>query len=622
MGNSCGWRWGIMAVLLATHAAVLLDSAGRNFVTADEVAHIAAGISHWQTGTYSMYRVNPPLPRMLAVLPVLLERPDIEGIQPVDIPGQRQELQAGRQFAADNAEHYFRLVRLSRLAGVAWSLLGGWLIYQWASQLYGWTAGCLGAALWCFEPNILGHAQLVTPDIPATVSALATTYCFWLYLRNPSWERATIAGLLLGIALLTKFTNLVLYVVWPIMWTLYHCGAGGHNPPAIRLSIEIRRGALMVALSLLVVNSGYEFHHTGLPLGSIPFISRTFTGATIDTGAPGNRFQDCWLGRIPVPLPEDFLRGIDVQRRDFETGLRPSYLRGEIRQGGWWYYYVYALAVKVPLGTWAAVLGSLVLTLAGHRSSAPWFDEATLWAPVLVVLGLVSSQTGFNHHLRYVFPILPFVIVSASKLGFFLRRVRWKAGAMVLAPLLWAATSSLSIHPHYLSYFNEAAGGPANGHQHLLNSNIDWGQDLLYLKAWLDQHPEARPLGLAYANTVGPQLAGITEFDLPPRGPRGEPDPFPVEADGPGPLPGFYAVSVNFIQGAPYWACDRQGRWHYIDVHDYEYFQHFRPVGKAGYSIFLYHVTLDDANAVRHQLGLPQLSVAAPSGRAHLSQKQ
>src|SRR5207247_4503613 len=161
----------------------------------------------------------------------------------------------------------------------------------------------------------------------------------------------------------------------------------------------------------LVINLGYEFDRTCRSLESFPFVSRTFAGGLPQWGSSGNDVEGSWLGRVPVPLPADFLRGIDVQRREFEPGnSRPSYLAGETRQGGWWYYYLYALAVKVPLGAWALVLWGLILTLIHHRSSAHWTDEVTLWVPVVVILGIVSSQTGFNHHLRYVFPIFPFVI--------------------------------------------------------------------------------------------------------------------------------------------------------------------------------------------------------------------
>jgi hypothetical protein len=603
----------LVALLLGTHAAILLDSARKNFVTPDEVGHLAAGISHWETGTYSMYRVNPPLPRMLAVLAVFFDRPNTAAIQPDDTSGHRAELRSGRQFAADNEERYFHLVWLSRLAGTGWSLLGGWLIYRWARELYGYAAGCLGLALWCFEPNVLGHAPLLTPDLPATVSGLAATYAFWRFLRQPSWGRAALAGLLLGTALLTKFTLLVLYGVWPLLSLLHRLTQTCHSPSSIPLARQGAQGLLIFGGSLLVINLGYELQRTCRPLGSIPFVSCTFAGDLPHWVTAGNRFEGSLLGKVPVPLPADFLRGIDVQRREFERGGRPSYLAGETRQGGWWYYYLYALAVKVPLGAWALVLGGLVLTVTRQRGSARWLDEVPLWLPVLVILAVVSSQTGFNRHLRYVLPVVPFVILSTSKLGDFFQAGRWKAAALVLVIVLWHIGSSLSVHPHYLSYFNEVAGGPDNGHDHLLNSNIDWGQDLFFLKAWLDRHPEARPLGLAYANVVGPQLAGIKDFDLPPKGPT---DLIPVDPDQAsrlGPLPGFYAVSVNFVRGAPYVACDGGGQLQYVDVHDYAYFRHFRPIAKAGYSIFIYHITPEEANAVRRKLGLPRLPDRAPS---------
>src|SRR5262249_55968624 len=180
-------RRGLVLVLLLTHAALLLGSLRRNFVTIDEHGHLTSGISHWDTGTFWMYRVNPPLTRMLAVLPVLLAGPNRNYEQLRDVPGHRSEWPVSRDFIDANRDCYFELVCLGRLMGVAWSLLGGYLIYRWASELYGGASGCLGLALWCFGPNVLGHAQLLTPDIPSAVAGLLATYVFWHYLRKPSW---------------------------------------------------------------------------------------------------------------------------------------------------------------------------------------------------------------------------------------------------------------------------------------------------------------------------------------------------------------------------------------------------------------------------------------------------
>jgi len=174
----------------------------------------------------------------------------------------------------------------------------------------------------------------------------------------------------------------------------------------------------------------------------------------------------------------------------------------------------------------------------------------------------------------------------------------------VLLLAMWSMTSTLLIHPHYLSYFNEAAGGAENGHYHLIDSNIDWGQDLLFLKAWLDQYSEARPLGLAYYNVVDPRIVGIC-FTLPPPGQiTGAQN---LDASEPGPRPGYYALDVNFIRGSSFIAADGKGRFRHIPMHQYEYFQHFQPIAKAGYSIYIYHITLDEANRVRRALGLPLL---------------
>jgi hypothetical protein len=200
--------------------------------------------------------------------------------------------------------------------------------------------------------------------------------------------------------------------------------------------------------------------------------------------------------------------------------------------------------------------------------------------------------------MRYVLPLFPFVLVSTSKLGGYLRPERWKAGALVAVLLVWAAVSSLAIHPHYLSYFNEGAGGPANGHHHLLESNTDNGQDLLFLKDWLERHPEAHPLGLAYYGTVDPRLVGIA-FTLPPPDPR----------------PGYYAVSINYVRGS----ClvpppDGRGDWAPLPRDHYAYFRQFPPVAKAGYSLFIYHLTPDEANYVRQRLGLFPLTGPAHTG--------
>jgi hypothetical protein len=165
---------------------------------------------------------------------------------------------------------------------------------------------------------------------------------------------------------------------------------------------------------------------------------------------------------------------------------------------------------------------------------------------------------------------------------------------------VWSVGSSLWVYPHSLAYFNEVVGGPKKGHAHLSGSNLEWGQDLLYLRRWLDKHPEARPLSLAYYldHLVDASLAEIDYLPT-PLGPHAKLQDGQT-VDDLGPKPGWHAVSVTRL-------CARSGK--------HAYFQRFRPVASAGYSIHIYHIRRDEANRVRRELGLPELSECGPSER-------
>jgi hypothetical protein len=97
----------------------------------------------------------------------------------------------------------------------------------------------------------------------------------------------------------------------------------------------------------------------------------------------------------------------------------PSYLFGQWRNHGWYHYYLHALAVKEPIGTWILVIWALILVLIRHPAAARRREEAALLLPVGVFLIFVSSQTGFNHHMRYALPIFPFLAVATGKLAYF-----------------------------------------------------------------------------------------------------------------------------------------------------------------------------------------------------------
>ena len=165
----------------------------------------------------------------------------------------------------------------------------------------------------------------------------------------------------------------------------------------------------MLALALNVLNLGYAFDGSFTRLREFTFISSALTGLE-NSGQVGNRFADTWLGMMPVPLPKHYVLGLDAQRHDFEEPPWQSYLRGEWKSGGWWYYYIYGLAVKVPHGTQMLFAVAVVLSLS--RIGGPANPNlVVLLFPALILFTLVSSQTTFNAHFRYVLPVFGFIFV-------------------------------------------------------------------------------------------------------------------------------------------------------------------------------------------------------------------
>ena len=595
-------------LLLLAHVSLLACGAWTHSPTLDEVAHFAAGLSHWHLGRFELARVNPPLVRMVGTAPVLLAQPKVKwNWSERDFERRGFAFDIGEVIIRHNQQRIRGLFTLARLGCLPLTLFGAWVCMVWARELHGKAAAICALSLWCFSPTILAHAQLITADVGAAAMGLAAGYAFWRWLIRPTWAGTTVAGLCLGLAQLTKATWIILYLLWPLLWLVWRAGhrsgvwgcRGSERPRGtcwaerVRFSQQLWQMGLLVFLSLYVLNLGYGFEGSFQRLGDYEFMSKTLGGD--DEGRegsvspkPGNRFRGTWLGRLPVPLPKNYVSGIDWQKWDFERRMW-SYLRGEWRLGGWWYYYLYALAVKVPVGTWVLGALALFLTCTDHRYRAGWRNETFLLAPAVAVIVLVSSQTGFNHHMRYVLPAFPFLFIWISKVGRAFELGDRRVGAIVAFALVWTVGSSLWVYPHSLSYFNELAGGPRNGHEHLLDSNIDWGQDFFYLKGWVEGHPEARPLVVRYWPPIlSSALGGVGSTRRASHGATPEVDAQKWQHHGA--VPGWFAVSIRMIRD-----CDTK----------YRYFLELEPVATAGYSIYIYHVTVENAERIRRKSGVP-----------------
>ncbi|HVA40513.1 MAG TPA: glycosyltransferase family 39 protein, partial [Candidatus Binataceae bacterium] len=570
----------VVGCALALHVGLLAYSASCHSPTLNEPGALVSGISHWKFGRFDLFRENPPLVRMIAALPSMAAgfKEDWGGFSPV--PELRPALTMGQRFAAANGERVLWLTTLGRWACIPFSLIGAMVCFRWARELYGPRAGLGALLLWCFSPNILAHGALLTSDIGATALGAAAWYAFWRWLRDATWRRAAIFGLLLGIAELAKATLVVFYPLAAVIWVVFRLADGQAREPRM-LAREVGMLSLAIAISIYLINLGYGFEGTGRPLGRFDFISATLAGEK-DALGRGNRFRGTSIEALPVPLPANYVQGIDVQRKDLERFGLPSYLGGELREVGWWYYYLYGLAVKVPVGTWLIVaLAATARFIRGARGN--WRDGVTLLAPLFAVLTLASSQTGLNHHFRYILPIAPYAFIWGS--------AALASGAPVVRALSVVAVastiaSSLYVYPHNLSYFNEPAGGPARGHAHLIHSSLDWGQDLLHLKKWIAEHPEARPLNLVYYGPIDPASIGM-EYEF-PEFQRSPEHPYHSKLAI---KRGWYAVSVNFLCGAPFRAAGSERRRECLRQDACTELAAYTPVGRAGYSIYIYHIT-------------------------------
>jgi hypothetical protein len=636
-----------VALLLCLHATLAVRSLIQENPTIDEVIHLPAGLTYWQKGTFRLYRHNPPLVKLVAALPLLGDHLVLDYTKDSWRSDPPNKAAFAHEFMENNASDYFELFTRARLWMPLFSIIGGLVVFSWSRALYGTLGGLLSLSLWVFGPNILAHTRLVTTDMGATSLGALATFVFWLYLKKPSWSRACLAGVCLGLGELSKFSLLLLYGVWPILLVLKLL----LERPCLRLAI--RSGAqflVMVILSILIIDIGYGFEGVGTSLGSYEFTCRTLTvpvppgmarPRNADKLLDGawrfrvNRFRETPFAMLPVPLPRHYVLGFDDQKLEAEGIPRkfldpkatgpdgdeidsyPVYLDGTLAQKSWWYYYLLTLVYKVPEGTSLLVLGSLVALGFSRRSRSSGFDElAVLLVPALVLFAM-STLTNINLGLRYVLPIFPYVFISTGKLapwalGFEQRKVRRLAVAAILVPLCLTVVATLSIHPHYLAYFNLASGGPGQGSRHLIDSNIDWGQDLVTLRRWLSKNAPGERVGLAYFGQINPRIfeARGEGFDwfLPPPLPGTMPtndiparykfrsEPIRLE-------PGLYAVSASLVRGLPWRVYDSPGqlweqkRWAPYAAWKYafSYFDQLKPVAQVGHSIFIYRVTEDDA---------------------------
>ena len=589
---------------------LLINPIACDWTNPDEAGNIVAGLYTWKFSRFDLYCVNPPLFKVIAAAPLLFCSPEIEWERKDDeiglagqIRDQRPEFSLAVGFARANLDRIRLFLILARLTMIPFALLGAYYSCRWARELFGGWAGTAALALWLFNPNVLTWSSEVLPDLPAAALGVTAWYYFWKWFSNRSFEYSLLTGFLFGLALLTKMTWIVLFPLVPAVVCVFYLRRR-RRQRTIHVSGKELAGktALVLLTALFTLNLGYGFEGAFKPLGKYKFRSRTLSGKMSDEtyALKTNRFADTPLAYLPVPFPSSYVKGIDLQKLDFERGF-DSYINGRWSDRGWWYFYLECFLLKTPVGTLVLFFAALFLFLKksvfskSGRRSLP--EQIFLLLPAAVVFIFVSSQTGFSWNFRYALPVFPFLAVWISQTAGEVNRSR---GSKILTAVLVVCTfvSTLSVYPHFMSYFNLLAGGPKNGHRYLLNSCIDWGQDTLRLQKWIETRPEIEGLHLLPHNGVADALFyGKGYLTVPPSF-DDEPNPGFEDADTDprvyGPRPGWHAASVARMNG-------KDGK--------YKYLLDFEPVKRIGYSINVYDISLERANDARGRLGLPPIPV-------------
>jgi len=505
-GRSPGvWPLGALLSMLVLHALLAFTSLARKSVTVDEFGHLPAGVYLLETGDFEHASLNPPLMNLLSALPVQLVRPS--GSPSLTAPGARRlsEMKGSRfwrdgyRFMHERGGDYHRTFVAARGASVAMVMLLAVASFVWARALAPArpdVAGVVAAGLVLFSPNMLAHGRLVTTDAGAATAITLAFYGVWRFARRPRVARALWLGLALGAAQLVKFSALLLLplaaVQLAIAWT--------RSEPAVRSRIAAG-GALAFAFALLVVHAGYGFTDPLPALGDREFRSQRMQAVAATLPAS-----------LRVPIPGHYLTALDRQARGLEHG-DPSYLFGHSYHGGRWDYFLVLLAAKTPLPLLALALWAGVRAVRSRKSDPSTRDAWTyLLFPALALLAVASLGSEKQIGLRMVLPILPlaWIFIAVVLAGAPPARLRDAALAFGVAAV---ALVSVWIHPDYLPYYNMAFGGSARGHRVALQSNYDWGQDLIGLHEKIEANGGG-PVQLLYFGRVDPALYGI-EYSVP-----------------------------------------------------------------------------------------------------------
>ncbi|MBI2624928.1 MAG: glycosyltransferase family 39 protein [Candidatus Nealsonbacteria bacterium] len=534
-------------------------------LTFDELAHIGAGYSYLTQKDYRLNPEHPPLIKDLAALPLLFLN--------LNFPSENQnwvqkenpqwwvQFNFGRDFIFRSGNNPQKIIFFARLPMLFVLMLLGWMLFKWAKELGGNWMSLAVLFLFSFSPTFIAMGRLVTTDVGASLGAVLSTY-FWLkLLKSQKKINIVLAGLSFGIAMLLKFSLVLLIPFFATITVLY----------PIVFSKKLRRHLFLGITAVLigtifVIWPVYSFHTANYPPEKQ--LSDTKFHLAPNPLTPVKNLT-VWMADKPILRPlGQYLKGalMAVQRVGFGNTV---YFLGNISSSGWHYYFPIIYLLKIPL----ALHFLSVLAIIGFLWKAKlkdWLkDNFDIFALFLfiVIYWLVALSGNLNIGIRHLLPTLPFVYMLAifgikklySKISFSLK----PAFLLLVVSLFgWYSFSSVKAFPDYIPYYNELAGGTKNGYKIAVDSNYDWGQDFKKLVKFVEEN-NIKEMRLDYFGGEDPEYyLGAKYKKLDPKDLEETPK-------------GWIAISITQFQNSSYYQS-------WLKNHD--------PVAKAGNSIIIYYI--------------------------------
>jgi 4-amino-4-deoxy-L-arabinose transferase-like glycosyltransferase len=442
-----------LAALLIAIGAIRMATTFRTFsATNDEATHLGAGLELFEFHRYTLQTENPPWPRIVyAVVPWL-------GGMRFDPHGTFTD-QIHSVFYG-HGEYRANLFR-GRIGTIVFFVIAGIALFFAARDALGEVGALAATFLFTMEPVVLGYSSLATHDGPAVAGLAVALLAFGRWLRNPDLKHALIFGAAFGFSIECKFTSIIYVPITCIAITIVRL----LRDADLRQRFARALGTMIpaAAVTLFVVWGGYGFTvHTFAELN--PWI---------DSYSPSlQRFLAHISPSTPLPAPAFFvgLSGIHkIDKEGFDT-----YLCGEVGRTGWWWYFPFAVALKTTIASLLLFVAGLWFALRDRGTRGPFIE----WSLAGLGIVAVSMPSTLDLGVRYILPFyVPFAMACAA--AFVAMTRKWRVVGVVL--LVCHLGASALAHPDYFPYFNAFAGRDPS--RYLIDSNVDWGQDVLRLRS-------------------------------------------------------------------------------------------------------------------------------------------